>query len=212
MVVDDQTLLKETLLFMLKQDEEIDGYDGGFNGKEAIENLTIIKPDVVLMDLRMPIMGGMEALKEIKALQSDVKVIILTTFEDEERIIESMSLGADGYIVKDIRPDALILAVKSAHSGLYVMHRHIIDSVKDRMSSTKKVVHRSEEIIDQYNLTASEIDIIQLLADGKSNREIACELNFTEGTIKNKVSKLLSKIGLKDRTQVVVFALKENII
>lgn len=212
MVVDDQTLLKETLLFMLKQDGDIEGYDGGFNGREAVENIVTINPDVVLMDLRMPIMGGMEALKTIKSMDNDIKVIILTTFEDEERIIESMSLGADGYIVKDIRPDALILAVKSAYSGLYVMHRHIIDSVKNRMSNSKKVNHRSEEIIDQYNLTTSEIDIIRLLADGKSNREIACELNFTEGTIKNKVSKLLGKIGLKDRTQVVVFALKENII
>ncbi|MDA3847211.1 MAG: response regulator transcription factor [Vallitaleaceae bacterium] len=212
MVVDDQTLLKETLLFMLKQDETIEGYDGGQNGREALACAEANQPDVVLMDLRMPEMGGMEATKKLKKRYPNIKVVILTTFEDEERILESISIGADGYIVKDIKPEVLIMAVKGAHAGLYIMHRHVADIIKHRLTIDTKEKNHSEYIIGQFQLTDSDIEIIKLLADGKSNREIGEELSFTEGTIKNKVSRLLTKIDLKDRTQLVVFAIKENII
>jgi len=212
MIVDDQTLLKETLLFMLKQDDSIEGYDGGHNGKEAIDCVSQCQPDVILMDLRMPGMGGMEASKAIKKAYPDIKIIILTTFEDEEQVIESISIGADGYIVKDIKPEALIMAVKGAYSGLYIMHRHVADIIKNRLTIDHEEKHHTEKVIAKHNLTESDIEIIRLLADGKSNREIGEELNFTEGTIKNRVSRLLAKIDLKDRTQVVVFAIKENII
>jgi len=212
MVVDDQTLLKETLLFMLKQDETIEGIDGGQNGKEAIACVEANQPDVILMDLRMPEMGGIEATKVIKKKYPHIKIIILTTFEDEKRVLESISIGADGYIVKDIKPEALLIAVKGAYFGLYIMDRQVADIIKTRLTIDTEEKNHTKEIIAKHELTESDIEIIKLLADGKSNREIAEELNFTEGTIKNRVSRLLTKIGLKDRTQVVIFAIKENII
>lgn len=212
MIVDDQTLLKETLQFMLTQDEDIDAFDGGNNGIEAIKLAKTLEPDVILMDLRMPLMGGMDAARRIKAVNKDIKIIFLTTFEDEGHIRESISMGADGYIVKDIKPEVLILAVKSAHAGLHVMHQHVITNIREQMSRNKTDKSRADELIDRFELTESDIEIIRLLADGKSNKEIGEELSLVEGTIKNKVSKILSKIGLKDRTQVVVFAIKENII
>ena len=212
MVVDDQILLKQTLLFMLKQDNEIIPIDGGENGQIAIENCKEYQPNIILMDLRMPKMGGLEALEIIKKLYPSIKIIVLTTFEDNESIFTSLKNGADGYIVKDIRPEELILAVKSVANNLYVMHPNVLEVFKEEMKSIKQKTEGHHEIIDQFDLTPIEIKIIQELVNGKSNREIAEMLSFTEGTVKNKVSRLLAKLDLKDRTQVAVFAIKNDFI
>jgi DNA-binding NarL/FixJ family response regulator len=212
MVVDDQILLKQTLLFMLKQDAELMGVDGGEDGQMAIENCKKHQPDVILMDLRMPGMGGLEAMEIIKEIYPSIKIMVLTTFEDDQSLFKSLKNGADGYIVKDIRPEELVLAVKSVANNLYVMHGNVLEIFKDEIIKMKQKSKNNHEMIDQYELTKIEIKIIQELVNGKSNREIAEMLNFTEGTVKNKVSKLLTKLDLKDRTQVAVFAVKNNLI
>lgn len=211
MVVDDQVLLKETLLFMLGQDQEIQAFDGGSNGYEALTMCNKIRPDVVLMDLRMPKLDGLAATQKIKQQYPHIKIIILTTFEDEETIFKAMDEGADGYIVKDIKPEALILAVKGAYHDLYIMHKSVIKSLRQGIQKTTSEKQAILDVVQQCNLTKKEIAIIKLMVDGKSNKEIADELDFTEGTIKNKVSGLLSKLELKDRTQIVVFAIKNNL-
>ncbi|MBC7958438.1 MAG: response regulator transcription factor [Vallitaleaceae bacterium] len=211
MVVDDQVLLKETLLFMLGQDEEIGAYDGGGNGYEALEMCNKIRPDIILMDLRMPKLDGIAATKKIKSQFPHIKIVILTTFEDDETIFKAMEEGADGYIVKDIRPEALILAVKSVYHDLYVMHKSVINSLRQGVHFTSTEKQATSEVVEKFRLTKKEIAIIRLMVDGKSNKDIADELNFTEGTIKNKVSGLLGKLELKDRTQIVVFAIKNNL-
>ncbi len=212
MVVDDQILLKQTLLFMLKQDAELMGIDGGEDGHMAIENCKKNQPNVILMDLRMPGMGGLEAMEIIKEIYPSIKIMVLTTFEDDQSLFKSLRNGADGYIVKDIRPEELVLAVKSMANNLYVMHGNVLEIFKDEIIKMKQKSENNHEMIDQYDLTKIEIKIIQELVNGKSNREIAEMLNFTEGTVKNKVSKLLTKLDLKDRTQVAVFAVKNNLI
>lgn len=211
MVVDDQVLLKETLLFMLSQDEEIQVIDGGCNGYEAIETCNKYRPDIILMDIRMPMLDGISATLRIKEIFPHIKVIILTTFEDEESIFNAMEKGADGYIVKDIKPEALILAVKSVMQDLYVMHKSVALSLRTGVKKTIIQKNTSTSVIENYNLSKKEMMIIKHVVDGKSNKEIADALNFTEGTIKNKVSKLLEKLELKDRTQIVVFAIKNNL-
>lgn len=211
MVVDDQVLLKESLLFMLNHDEEIQAFDGGCNGYEAIEQCNKIRPDIILMDLRMPKLDGISATKRIKERFPSIKIIILTTFEDEETILEAMQKGADGYIVKDIRPEALSLAVKGAYHDLYVMHKSVIKSLQDGVSKTASDKKISSSAMEAYDLSKKDISIVQLMVDGKSNKEIADILGFTEGTVKNKVSRLLDKLDLKDRTQIVVFAIKNNL-
>lgn len=211
MVVDDQMLLKETLLFMLNQDEEIEAVDGGNNGYEAIELCNKIIPDIILMDLRMPKLDGLAATKKIKQQYSKIKVIILTTFEDEESIFNAMEGGADGYIVKDIKPDALIQAVKSVYLDLYVMHKSVLKSVRQGVIRTTTEKQATLDVVENCGLTKKELSIIKLVVDGKSNKEIAAIMNFSEGTIKNKISGLLSKLDLKDRTQIVVFAIKNNL-
>lgn len=212
MIVDDQKLLKETLLLMLEQDEEITAFDGGENGYEAIEKCKVIIPDVILMDLRMPKMGGLEAMKEIKKLYPSIKIMILTTFEDNISIIESMIHGADGYIVKDIQPSELILAVKSVHHNLYVMHKNVLVALKNEMKKIQYERERNVNVVEKYDLTPMEITIIKFMVEGKSNKEIAECINFTEGTVKNKVSKILHKLDLKDRTQIAVFAVKNSLL
>jgi len=212
MVVDDQVLLKQTLLFMLGQDEDIEVEDGGDNGYEAIDNCAIYRPDVILMDLRMPKMGGLKAMKRIKEIYPTIKIMVLTTFEDDQSIFESLENGADGYIVKDIKPEELIIAVKSVYNNLYVMHANALKAMKEEVLRITQERQKNNDTIDRYDLSQMDIRIIQQMVNGKSNKEIAAELNFTEGTIKNKVSKLLSKLGLKDRTQIAVFAIKHNLI
>lgn len=212
MVVDDQELLKQTLLFMLAQDKEISVVDGGSDGYEAIENCDTYRPDVVLMDLRMPRMGGLKALKSIKEIYPSIKVMVLTTFEDDQSIFKSLENGADGYIVKDIKPEELVMAVKSVYNNLYVMHMNVLQVLKEEILRITQERQKNNDTIDQYDLSPMEIKIIQQMVNGKSNKEIAAKLSFTEGTVKNKVSKLLSKLDLKDRTQIAVFAIKHNLI
>lgn len=212
MCVDDQVLLRETLIYMLNQDEEITAFDGGSDGYEAVSNCDEHRPDVVLMDVRMPNLGGLDATKKIKEVYPSIKVIILTTFEDEKSIFESLEKGADGYIVKDIKPEELILAVKSVYNNLYVMHQSVVSVVKSEISDAQSKEKDQMNTLSSYELTPMEIKIIKHMVDGKSNKEIASELNFTEGTIKNKVSRMLGKLELKDRTQVAVFAIKHNLI
>lgn len=212
MVVDDQVLLKQTLLFMLGQDDEISVFDGGADGLEAIDNCVNYRPDVILMDLNMPKMGGLKAMKRIKELYPTIRIMVLTTFEDDQSIFKSLENGADGYIVKDIKPEELILAVKSVYNNLYVMHSNVLEVLKEEILRITHERQKNNDTIDRYDLSPMEIKIIQQMVNGKSNKEIAAKLNFTEGTIKNKVSKLLSKLGLKDRTQIAVFAIKHNLI
>lgn len=211
MVVDDQVLLKETLLFMLGQDQEIQAFDGGSDGYEALTMCNKIRPDIILMDIRMPKLDGLAATQKIKQQYPHIKIIILTTFEDEETIFKAMDDGADGYIVKDIKPEALILAVKGAYHDLYVMHKSVVKSIRLGVKKTTSEKKTTMNMVQKCGLTKKEIAIIKLMVDGKSNKEIGDVLDFTEGTIKNKVSGLLGKLELKDRTQIVVFAIKNNL-
>lgn len=212
MVVDDQLLLKQTLLYMLSQDDEIEAIDGGKDGYEAIEKTKELLPNVILMDLRMPRMGGLTAMTQIKAQFPSVKVMVLTTFEDDQSIFKSLEAGADGYLVKDIKPEELIMAVKAVNHNLYTMHANVLAVLKQEISRITKERKTNHETINNYGLTVMEIRVIKEMVNGKSNKEIAEKLNFTEGTVKNKVSKILAKCGLKDRTQLAVFAIKHNLL
>jgi len=215
-IADDQVLLREMLSTVLSSDSgmEIAGLAG--NGEEILDICREKKPDIVLLDIKMPVRDGVFALEAIKKEMPHIKVIMLTTFGDERNVLEAYRKGANGYILKDIKPPMLIKAIKCVFEGLFVMQDEIAGLVRKRImpSASKKTneLEALEELHDEYGLDVIDRKIIRLLADGKSNKEIGEALNYSEGSIKNRITRILTATGLKDRTQIAVFALQNNII
>ncbi len=206
MIVDDQMLLRKSLGQIISIDEEISVVSMVSTGREAIDACERLKPDIIMMDIEMPQMNGIVALKIIKEKYPDTKVIILTTFDNQENIISSFIAKADGYITKDIEPQELITTIKCVNYGLTVIHK----SVKDMM------VEKFEKLAIQKKaytsvLSVEEIDMIKSIVDGKSNKAIAQTFNYSEGTVKNKVSRIYEKLHISDRLQLAVFAVENGI-
>lgn len=212
-IADDQNLLRDMLKAMLNDDAEIEIVGCASNGHEAVDICEREKPDVVLLDIRMPIVGGIEGLRALKSKNPKLKVVMLTTFEDENNIIDSYKNGADGYILKDLKPQVLVMVVKCIYNDLCVMHRSVhslmVDNIRSEKSSKVIIQNMGSE---DWEFDSTDISIMKQLAEGNNNKEIAGTLNFSEGTVKNRISRILSITGLKDRTQIAVFALKNNVI
>ncbi|MDP4094596.1 MAG: response regulator transcription factor [Bacillota bacterium] len=212
LIADDQTILREGLKFILEQDKDIKvvGYAG--NGREAFEQCSTLLPDVVLMDILMPECNGVEGTRMIKEEFPSIKVIILTTFKDDENISSALKKGADGYVLKDIDTEELIFAIKSVIRGLRVMHENAFDVVREKISATEASSFERKNEKKETGLTDREIEVVKLIVYGKSNREIAASLFMSEGTARNVISNILAKLNLKDRTQLAVYAVKNNIV
>lgn len=209
-IADDQAVIREGLKFILEQDRDIKVIGCVGNGREAYVMCEEFKPDIVLMDVVMPICDGVEGTRLIKDSFEKIKVLILTTFNDDEKIAEALKNGADGYVLKDIDSDELLLTIKGINKGLRVMHEdaysHVIKKLQANSSSNES------ESSEKLGLTSREIEIIQMIVFGKSNKEIASSLFMTEGSIRNLISTILLKVNLKSRTQLAVFAVRHNII
>jgi len=211
LLADDQLLFRTMLEEMLKKDPDIDIVASVSNGEEAVGMTKKYKPDMVLLDIQMPVQSGVEALAEIKACLPETKVVMLTTFEDSKNISAACCSGADGYLVKDMKPEALLLAVKCLQYDMVIFHRAVYENIS--MHGALGLRGKSEKIeIDDCVFDAIDLAIIRQIVEGKTNKEIAGSLNYSEGTIKNRVSKILSMTGLIDRTQVSVFAIKNQIV
>lgn len=206
-IADDQRLLRESLAYILDNDEEIHVVDGASNGEEALELCKRLSPDIILMDIEMPVMDGVSATKKIKENYPNIKVIVLTTFENADNIMESFIVGADGYIVKNINHKDLVLTVKCVASGLCVIHQSVKEIMINRFKGLSEYKSKYQD-----KLSEKDIDIIKLIATGKSNKEIAVQLNYSEGTIKNNVSKILEKLEVADRMQIAIFAIENGIV
>jgi DNA-binding NarL/FixJ family response regulator len=210
-IADDQTVIREGLKFILEQDKDIKVIGCVGNGSEAYSMCEEYKPDVILMDIVMPVCDGVEGTRLIKESCGGTKVLILTTFNDDEKIAEALKNGADGYVLKDIDSDELILTIRSINKGLRVMHEDAYSSVIRKLRTSTAVNNEAGETED-LGLTDREIEIIKMIVFGKSNREIAASLYMTEGSIRNLISSILLKVNLKSRTQLAVFAVRHNII
>lgn len=206
-IVDDEKLIREGLKIILLTYDDIKVSGMGENGYEALKLCNVDNIDLVLMDIRMPICDGVKGTKLIKDEFPDVKVLILTTFKDIEYIQEAMKNGASGYLLKDSSYDLIYEGIKTASMGNIVMHPDVASNIFNHT----KINIIPETVYDNYNITNKEIEIIKYIADGLSNKEIGEKLFLSEGTIKNNVSTLLSKLELRDRTQIVVFAFKNNL-
>lgn len=183
------------------------------NGSEAISMAREFNPDVILMDIRMPGMNGIECIKIIKEYNKNTKIIVLTTFDDDEYIYESLKNGADGFLLKGISKNELIKAIITGYNNGASIDPEVARKVFTLFGKLAKtsIINKVDEQ-DIRSLTKNEIKIIQLIGRGLSNKEITKEVNYSEGTIRNYISNILRKLDLRDRTQIAIFALQSNIM
>ena len=209
MLVDDEQLIRSGLKIMLETYPDIEVIHQAGNGREAFECCKKEVPDVVLMDIRMPVSTGIEGTKLIKEAYPEVKIVMVTTFQDTEYIVEAMQYGASGYLLKDSSYEAIYDGIKVALSGKVVMDatvsKKLVMQPKAPASSTEKTD------ISSFGLTEREIELIRLVSQGLNNKEISEALFLSEGTVKNNISTILSKLALRDRTQLVIFAYDHHI-
>ena len=208
MLVDDEQLIRSGLKIMLETYPDIEVIHQAGNGREAFECCKIEVPDVVLMDIRMPVSTGIEGTKLIKESYPEVKIVMVTTFQDTEYIVEAMQYGASGYLLKDSSYEAIYDGIKVALSGKVVMDA----TVSEKLVMQPKAPTTIEKTdISSLGLTEREIELIRLVSQGLNNKEISEALFLSEGTVKNNISTILSKLALRDRTQLVIFAYDHHI-
>ena len=197
-IVDDDSLVAMSLKTILSSDSEIEVLATGSSGKDAVRLYDELKPDVLLMDIRMAEMTGLEAGSIILEKYKDAKILFLTTFNDDEYIVKSISMGAKGYIIKQDF-ESIIPAVKTVYKGQSVFGNDIIEKLPDMISKKETFDYES------VGITPQEKEIIEKVAEGLSNKEIADELFLSEGTVRNYLSNILRKLDLRDRTNLAIF-------
>ncbi len=208
LIVDDHHVVRRGLAFFLKTQRDIDIIGEGGNGKEAVELARALKPDLILMDLVMPVMDGIQATKIIKTEMPDIKIMMLTSFSDQDHVIPALEAGASGYQLKDIEPDELIHCIKKIIDGENQLHPKATSHLIMNLSNKDK----KEEKNLLADLTKRELDVLKEIAKGKSNKEIASSLFITEKTVKTHVSNLLAKLEVADRTQAALYAVKKQLV
>ena len=209
LLVDDQTLIRQGIRLLLEIETGIQVVGQAADGQQALEQVEALHPDVVLMDVRMPEMDGVAATREITKRFPEVKVIILTTFEDDETVFEGLKAGARGYLLKDISSEEMAEAVRKVAAGEALIEPRLTRKVLAEFSRLASASDKPASAAVPANslpapLTEREQDVLKALARGLSNREIAEQLVITEGTVKNHVSSLIDKLGVRDRTQAVL--------
>ncbi|WP_246451778.1 response regulator [Alkalicella caledoniensis] len=203
MLVDDDDLVRNSLAMILQTDPVIKVVSTCQNGDIAFKELQKgLVVDVIMMDIRMPICDGVEATRRIMELYPKMKIIILTTFDDDEYLLNGLKYGAKGYLLKNTNPDKIMESIKVVNSGSVLIQ----GDVSPRL--VKMLKGDSDSFLDSYDLSSSERDIIKLISQGITNKEIADKLFLSEGTVKNKITQILNKLDLRDRTQIAIFYLK----
>lgn len=208
MIVDDQDIILQGLSMILSGEKDFKVVCTASNGMEALQWCEKEEIDVVLMDIRMPILDGVEATLKIKTLYERIKIIILTTFHDDVYIFDSLKNGASGYLLKDATPEELINAIKKVYEGGVLMNPHIATRVVERLTTGNFDDFRQDSRVRE--LTERERDICHLLGEGKNNKEISDLLYISEGTVKNNITRILDKLNFRDRTQLALFAVKNR--
>ncbi|WP_026885193.1 response regulator [Clostridium beijerinckii] len=213
-IAEDQKLLRESFKNIIENNSDIKVVACATNGNEAYDLCKEYMPDVVLMDLSMPVCSGTEATKLIKAKLPSVKVLVLTASDDKSDVTDAISNGADGYILKDISTEELILSIKSTSLGLGIITKDILSPMilnlrKENRKTRKKIIDINGINI---SLTERELKIVSMIVDGNDNKEIASSLFIAEGTVKNIITEIISKLSLRDRTQLAVYAVKNGLV
>lgn len=209
MIVDDHELIREGLSKIIDMENDIDIVYKAKSGIEALEVIKDIKPDVILLDINMGELNGIETLKKIKASGSKTKIIMLTVYDDVEYISQSINLGANGYVLKDSDSDTLIKTIKIVNDGGSYIQPTLATQLIKHMTTEKKSTS-DKKLLDL--LTRRELIVMKEISSGLNNKSISKKLNISEKTVKNHVSSILKKLELQDRTQVAIYAIKNKII
>jgi DNA-binding NarL/FixJ family response regulator len=203
LVVDDQTLISQGLKTMLELESELCVVGIADNGEIAVQQVAALQPDLVLMDVRMPVMDGRAATRAICRQFPAVKVLVLSTFDDDEYISDSIRAGAKGYLLKDMPSDELVQAIRLAHRGYTQMAPGLMEKL---MASPAEIEVSEQCSPDLESLTPREQDVLRLIGDGSTNREIAEQLFIAEGTVKTHVTHLFDRLNLRNRAQLAIYA------
>ncbi|MEE9592528.1 MAG: response regulator transcription factor [Thermoplasmata archaeon] len=206
LIVDDHTVVRVGLTSMLNREKDFAVMGEASNGLEAVERARELKPDVILMDLRMPELDGVEAMRRIGAENAEVKFLVLTTYDNDENIFRAIEAGAKGYLLKDTSREELFRAVRAVHRGESLLQPGVAAKLLDRFAQLSR--HTS----DADALSAREVEVLQLMAKGAANKEIATTLSLSESTVKTHVANIFNKLAVNDRTEAVTQALRKGII
>ncbi|MDQ2776910.1 MAG: response regulator transcription factor [Acidobacteriota bacterium] len=198
LVVDDHHVVRQGIVSLIKSVEDMTVVAEASDGKQAVELFRKHRPDITIMDLRLPVMTGVEAITEIRRDSPAARVIVLTTFDGDEDIYRALQAGARGYLLKDMFGDDLMDAIRTVHSGKSRIPAAVAQRLAGRMVGSE--------------LTARELDVLRLIVSGKSNKEIGSALSISEATVKTHINNLLSKMGVSDRTQAATTALQRGIV
>ncbi len=212
LIADDQQLICDSLKIVIDTQEDFHVIDTVSNGREVLDSIKRRKPDVILMDVRMPCMDGTVCTKYVKQTYPDIKVIILTTFDDDDFIFSALKYGASGYLLKGGSPQSLFTAIRTVNSGGAMINPDITEKVFklfSKMAQSNLSIKVNQDEVD--NFTKSEWLIIQQVGLGLSNKEIAAKLYLSEGTVRNYISKILEKLSLRDRTQLAIWAVQTGV-
>lgn len=212
LIADDQELMRQSLQIILGTEPDLEVIDAVQNGKEVIRSVRREKPDVILLDISMPEMDGVVCTQIIKENYPDIKIIILTTFDDDEYIFNALKYGASGYLLKGISTKKLVDAIHKVYNGTAMINEDIASKVLklfSKMAQTNLTIQIDEQ--QTASLKNTEWNIIALVGSGLSNKEIAGKLNLSEGTIRNNLSSILSKLDLRDRTQLAIWAVQTGV-
>lgn len=210
MIADDQRLMREGLKTILELENDIQVIGLAENGRDLLDIIEIDIPDVILLDIRMPVMDGVECTKQIKQKCLDIKVLILTTFDDDDYIIEALSNGADGYLLKDLSAEKLISSIRDLYHGNAILQPEIAAKLVSHITRPQK--KGSQELDSRDELTDREKEVLTLVARGMGNREIANALFISEGTVKNYISSIYNKLQISDRAKAVLYAIEHKYI
>jgi DNA-binding NarL/FixJ family response regulator len=225
LIVDDQHLMREGIVSLLKLQEGIAIVGTAANGQEALEQAVSQQPDVILMDVRMPVLDGVAATEQIHRQLPACKILMLTTFNDEAYVLEALQVGASGYLLKDLPARDLAQAVHAVHRGIYQLDPAVMQQVTARLAQARREDSQTERAaptpvqkpflphaFKRTDLSEREIEVLRLIAKGATNREIAEDLVISEGTVKTHISNILSRLNLRDRTQAAIYAREQSLL
>ncbi len=209
-IVDDEVILREGIKLIIEKDREIKVIGTAGDGNEAYNICRRLLPDVLLMDIKMPKVDGITATKRIKAEFPNTKILVLTMHNDDESILSSLENGADGYVLKYMKPEELILSIKSCCAGLKIIHQNAMPNIVKKASNNK--INFISDGTKNINLTKREKELLRHILKGRDNEEIAQNMFISQGSVRNMISRVLKKLNLNNKMQLAIFAIKNDIV